>query len=90
MMATELFAFATTFAALRSAWYWYQSSQISAVPYWVDVGREEPTDPLQVQIGWMNALIKASGETAILNRWGAIWTAGTVVLGAATTVVNVW
>jgi hypothetical protein len=90
MMATWLFAFATTFAAFRSAWYWYMSSQISAVPDWVEVGREEPTDPLQVQLGWMNALMKASGETAVLNRWGAIWTAGTVVLGAVTTVVNVW
>jgi hypothetical protein len=43
-------------------------SQISAVPDWVEVGREEPTDPLQVQLGWMNALMMANGETAILNR----------------------
>jgi hypothetical protein len=90
MMATWLFAFATTFAAFRSSWYWYKSSQIHAVPDWVEVGREEPSDPLQVQFVWMNALMKASGETAVLNRWGAIWTAGTVVLGAVTTVVNVW
>jgi hypothetical protein len=89
-MATWLFAFATTFAAFRSALYWYKSSQIYAVPDWVEVGREEPSDPLQVQLGWMNALMKAGGETAALNRWGAIWTAGTVVLGAVTTVVNVW
>ena len=52
-----------------------KSSQISAVPYWVEVGREEPTDPLQVQIGWMNALMTASRESAVLNRWAAIWTA---------------
>ena len=62
-MVTWLFAFATTFAAFRSAWYWYRSSQIYAVPDWVEVGRAEPTDPLQVQLGWMNALMKASGET---------------------------
>ena len=89
-MATWLLTLATMFAALRSARDRYKSSQISAVPDWVEVGREEPTDPLQVQLGWMNALMKASGETAVLNRWGAIWTAGTVVLGAVTTVVNVW
>jgi hypothetical protein len=89
-MATWLLALATIFAALRSAWCWCKSSQISAVPDWVEVGREQPTDPLQVQLGWMNALMKASGETATLNRWGAIWTAGTVVLGAATIVANVW
>ena len=89
-MATSLLALATLFTALRSAWYWYKSSQVSAVPDWVEVGREQPMDPLQVQLGWMNALMKASGEAAVLNRWGAIWTAGTVALGAATTVVNAW
>jgi hypothetical protein len=89
-MATWLLALATTLAALRSAWFWYKSSQISAVPDWVEVGREEPTDRLQFQLGWMNALMKASGESALLNRWGAIWTAGTVVLGAATMIANVW
>jgi hypothetical protein len=90
IIMTWLLAFVTTFAALRSAWYWYKSSQIYAVPDWVEVGRDEPKDPLQVQLGWMNALVKASGESAILNRWGAIWTAGTVMLGAATTLANVW
>ena len=58
-MATWLLAIATTFAAFRSAWYLFKSSQISAVPDWVEVGREEPTDPLQFQLGWMNALMKA-------------------------------
>jgi hypothetical protein len=87
---TWLLALATTFSALRAAWFWYKSSQIYAVPYWVEVGREEPADPLQVQLGWMAALMKASGEAATLNRWAAIWAAGTVVLGAATTLLNVW
>ena len=65
-------------------------SQIRALPDWMEVGREEPTDRLQFQLGWMNALMKASGESAALNRWGAIWTAGTVAVGAATTLVNAW
>ena len=59
---TWLLALATTCAALRSARDRYKSSQIYAVPDWVEVGREEPKDPLQVQLGWMNALMKASGE----------------------------
>jgi hypothetical protein len=90
IMLTWLLAFATIFSAFRSAWYWYKSSQVYAVPDWVEVGREEPKDPLQVQLGWMSALMKASGESAVLNRWGAIWTAGTVALGATTTLVNLW
>ncbi len=89
-MGTWLLTLATSSAALRGAWYWYRSSQVAAVPYWVDVGQAEPTDPQMSQMGWMNALIKASGETAYLNRWGAIWTAGAVVLGAAATVANTW
>ena len=60
------------------------------MPDWVEVVREEPTDRLQSQIGWMHALMKASGEVAVLNRWGAIWTGATVALGAAATVANVW
>ena len=87
---TWLLALVTTFAALRSAWYWYKSSQIYPVPYRVEVGQDEPKDALQFQLGWMNAQMKANGESAILNRWGAIWTAGTVMLGAATTLANVW
>lgn len=89
-MATWLLAIATMVSALRSAWYWYRSSQISAVPDWVEVGREEPKDPLQFQLGWMNALMKASEDSAFLNRWGAIWTAVTVLLGAAATLASVW
>ena len=87
---TWLLAFVTIFAALRSAWYWYKSSQIYPVPYWVEVGQDEPKDPLQFQLGWMNAQMKANGESAVLNRWGAIWTAGTVMSGAATTIANIW
>jgi hypothetical protein len=85
-----LLALATTAAAVRSAWYWYRSSQVVALPDWEEVGREPPTDPLQFQLGWMSALMKAGGEAAALNRWGAIWTAGTVALGAATTLVHAW
>ncbi len=62
-MLTWPLAFATIFLALRSAWYWYKSSQVYAVPDWVEVGREEPNYPLQVQLGWMSALMKASGES---------------------------
>ena len=89
-MVTWLLAIATMVSALRSAWYWFKSSQISAVPDWAEVGRAEPKDPLQFQLGWMNALMKASSDAAILNRWGAIWTAGTVLLGAAATLAHMW
>jgi len=89
-MVLWLLALATLGAALRSAWYWYRSSQVGVVPYWVEVGAPEPTDPQMSRMGWMNALIKASEESAWLNSWGAIWTAGTVILGAAAMVAGAW
>lgn len=67
-MVTWLLTLATLVAALRSAWYWYLSSQVKAVPYWVEVGNDEPADPAMSQIGWMSALIKAGEESAWLNR----------------------
>ena len=87
-MGTWLLAFATLGAGLRGAWYWYRSSQVVVVPYWAETSQTEPADKALSQMGWMNALIKASGEAAYFNRWAAIWTAGAVVLGSATTVAG--
>jgi len=68
--------------------FWYRSSQVVAVPAWVELGQPEPADPLQSQMGWLAALIKASGDAAYYNRWAAIWTAGAVVLAVAATVAE--
>ena len=72
-MVTWLFAIAAFGAALRAAWYWYRSSQVAIVPYWRDVSKDE----------WLVDAMRASTEAANLNRWGAIWTAASTVLGAA-------
>ena len=87
-MGTWLLALATFAAGLRGAWYWYRSSQVVAVPSWAEHGQAEPTDPLQSQMGWLAALIKAAGDAAYFNRWAAIWTAAAVVLGAAATIAS--
>jgi hypothetical protein len=89
-MGTWLLVLATLGAAFRGAWYWYRSSRVTAVPYWVEVRQAEPTDQMMSQMGSLNALVMASGEAAYLNRWGAIWTACAVVLGATATVANTW
>ena len=73
-MVTWLFAVATFAAALRAAWYWYRSSQVAVAPYWREVSKDE----------WLDAAMRASTEAANLNRWGAVWTAASTVLGAAT------
>ena len=87
-MGTWLLALATFGAGLRGAWYWYWSSQVVAVPSWSEVGQAEPADPLQSQMGWLAALVKAAGDAAYFNRWAAIWTAGAVAMGAAATIAN--
>ena len=89
-MGTWLLALATLGAGLRGALYWYRSSQVAAVPSWAEHGQAEPADPLQSQMGWLAALIKAGGEAAYFNRWAAIWTAAAVVLGALTTIAGAW
>ena len=73
-MVTWLFAVATFAAALRAAWYWYQSSQVVVAPYWREVDKD----------AWLDAAMRASTVAANLNRWGALWTAASTVLGAAT------
>jgi hypothetical protein len=80
-MGMWLLALATLGTGLRGAWYWYRSSQVIAVPAWAELGQAEPADSLQSQMGWLTALLKASGEAAYFNRWAAIWTAAAVVLG---------
>ncbi len=89
-MVAWLLALTTLGAALRAAWFWFRAGQVAVVPYWIEVGRDEPQDPQLSQIGWMNALVKAGGEAAYLNRWGAIWTAGTVVLGVTAVTAAAW
>jgi hypothetical protein len=89
-MGTWLLAFATLGTGLRGAWYWYRSSQVVAVPSWDEHGQAEPTDKLQSQMGWLAALVKASGEAAYFNRWAAIWTAAAVILGTVATIAGVW
>jgi hypothetical protein len=80
-MGMWLLALATLGTGLRGAWYWYRSSQVIAVPAWAELGQAEPADLLQSQMGWLTALLNASGEAAYFNRWAAIWTAAAVVLG---------
>jgi hypothetical protein len=75
-----LLTIATLGVGLRGAWYWYLSSQITAIPTWEALGQPEPADPVQSQMGWMAGLTKAAAEAAYLNRWAAIWTAGSVAL----------
>jgi len=75
-MLTWLLAIATFATALRGASYWYRSSQVAISLYWKDVDKDE----------WLDDAMKASSAAANFNRWGAIWTAASTVLGAATAI----
>src|SRR6202521_152068 len=79
-MITWLFAVATFATALRAAWYWYRSSQVAVAPYWREGSKDE----------WLDAAMRASTEAANLNRWGAVWTGASTVLGAATVTAAAW
>jgi hypothetical protein len=88
LMGIWLFAIAALGAGSRGAWYWYLSSQITAIPTWEALGEPEPSDPVASQMGWMAGLTKAAAEAAYLNKWAAIWTAGFVALGGMASIAG--
>ena len=74
------------FFGLIAAYYWYKSSTIDVIPAW----RTEPADTLQSEIGWNAATMNAITESARLNKRASLWTAGSVVLTAASSFVALW
>jgi hypothetical protein len=70
-------------ASLRSAWLWYAASRVGTLPDWASDGRIEPVDPIAAQQEWTIAVLRAGHTANALNALGAKWTAGAVVLSAA-------
>jgi hypothetical protein len=83
-VASIIFALAALAFGLVAAWYWYESSQVELRPTW----DTEPGDALLSQMGWMAGAMTAMTESARLNKLAALWTAGSVVLGAASIIVG--
>ena len=74
-----------------AAIYWYQSSKVPVDPMWPQgaVGLVEPGVREESQDGWIAGMLQASARAAELNAKAALWTAGSVLLGAAASILSV-
>lgn len=79
-----LLAAATLGTGLRAALLWYRSSRIMVSP----VGPLDYTDQGASNFAWVLGLIEAGNQTAALNAKAAAWTAASVALGVAATVLG--
>jgi hypothetical protein len=72
---------------LKASYHWYESSEVEIGPVWTAVN-PEPVDPELRQIVKHAAMIDAAGRSAVLNKIAARWTAASVVLGVASSIVG--
>ena len=74
-----------------AAIYWFLSSKVPINPIWPDgpFGLVEPGEREDAQEGWIGGMLQASTRAAELNAKAALWTAGSVLLAAAASIVSV-
>lgn len=74
-----------------AAIYWYRSSKVPIDPMWPKgaFGLMEPVEREDSQEGWIVGMLQASARVADLNAKAALWTAGSVLLAAAASIVSV-
>jgi hypothetical protein len=81
------FAVGALTTGLKAAYHWYESSQVQIDPGWT-IERQEPVVPELRQNDRHAAIIDAASKSAALNKIAAIWTAVSVVLGAASSIAG--
>lgn len=74
-----------------AAIYWYRSSRVPIDPIWPDgpLGLVEPGEHEASQDGWIAGMMQANMRAAELNARAALWTAGSVLLAAAASILSV-
>lgn len=70
---------------MLAAWYWFKSSRVPTQPSWPT----EPGDAQASQMGRMAGMMNASTKAAKLNAIAAGWTAVSVLLNVASTLVGI-
>lgn len=73
-----------------AAIYWYRSSRVPIDPIWPEgaFGLVEPGEHEASQDGWIAGMMRSNALAAELNAKAALWTAGSVLLAAAASVVS--
>ncbi|WP_418646929.1 hypothetical protein ACNQFN_15650 [Thauera butanivorans] len=78
----NMLTFAAIATGMLAAWYWFKASRVKIDPGWDRNGLVEPGIHSAAQDAWMAALIRATADSARLNKVAAIWTAVAVALNA--------
>lgn len=77
------------FTGVYAARLWYLSSKLYVRPIWEKCGGIEPPGAGSASnSGWIAGILEANSESAELNRRAALWTAVSVGLSAAVTVIG--
>jgi hypothetical protein len=74
-----------------AATYWYRSSNVPIDPIWPEgaFGLVEPGEHTASQNGWIAGMMQSNVRAAALNSKAALWTAGSVLLAAAASILSV-
>lgn len=71
-----------------AAYYWYRSAAVAVMPTWAKVGRMEPVIRSHAQDGWIVGAVTAIHDAGRWSKWGAIWSAITVLLSALSSLAS--
>lgn len=85
MRCTSLFAIGALVTGLIAAWYWYQSSKVPIKSTQPDARSFD-----MAAFGMAAGTLEALQKVAVLNKRAALWTAFSVVLGAASAIAGAW
>jgi hypothetical protein len=89
LIVTGLLSLLPAFTGIWAARLWYESSRIEVIPAYARYGKIEPVDDSsQSAMDWLDGLLRATTESAELNKKAARWTAVSVALGAIVTVIS--
>jgi len=82
-----LLAAGALITGLKAAYHWHASSLVEIYPGWTSE-RPEPVDRELRQIAQYGATLTAVAQSAAQNKVAAIWTAASVILGGASSILG--
>jgi hypothetical protein len=87
-VAGIFFALLAMIAGLIAAGYWDRSSRLQVIPFKAEGGDVEPADVDQKHSAWIFAQFETTREAGRLSGIAARWTAASVVLAAAASLLS--
>jgi len=75
-------------SGITGAWYWWRSSKVLVMPFYIQNGEFEPFDPNQSAMQWIVAHMMTFEKAGDLNKVAAIWTAISVSLSSLSALMS--